>query len=148
MNDTSAPTKTRRRWDLIGIDVCFLLIGIGGMIGSVPALQELLPHGFVAALCLALVVLGLAALVGVYADLWLVELVSKLFIGGGLAAYLATLVIVIFIFPEPAIGTSPGAGRLYVVGGVGIPIIVIASRLPDLIRRAAKAKAQKQALAR
>lgn len=128
-------TKRRRRWDLVIVDIAFMLVGIGGAIGSVPALEEILPPHMVDTLCYALILLGAIALVGVVVErLWPLELVAKLFIAGGLIAYELTLLFLIFA----EVGDDVGAGRLYVVGGVIIPIVVVAKRFPDLITKWAK----------
>lgn len=144
MSDSIQPATGRKRQDLAAIDVCFIFIGLFGAVGTVPALNEVLPDDFVDLLCLALVLFGGIALFGVLKEaLWL-ELVSKLCIFGGFFAYIVVLLIVIFLIPEPTSSGGPGLGRLYVLPGVVIPMIVIADRLPFLVKKAAKAKAERE----
>jgi hypothetical protein len=138
---TPAPQRERIRWDLVVVDLAFMLVGIGGAIGSVPALEEILPSWMVDALCLALITLGGVALVGVVVPrLWPLEMIAKLFIGGGLIAYELTLLILVFA----EFGDDVGGGRLYVVGGVIIPIVVVVRRFPRLTDRWAKETALKK----
>ncbi|KQQ22523.1 hypothetical protein ASF48_04895 [Rathayibacter sp. Leaf299] len=141
MTETPVQPREPLRWDLVVVDFAFMLVGIGGAIGSVPALEEILPPWMVDLLCYALITLGAVALVGVVIPkLWPLEMIAKLFIGGGLIAYELTLLILVFA----EFGDDVGGGRLYVVGGVIIPIAVVIKRFPDLINKWAKETALKK----
>ena len=141
MTETPAQPRQRIRWDLVVVDIAFMLVGIGGAVGSVPALEEILPAWMVDTLCYVLIALGATALVGVVVPkLWPLEMIAKLFIGGGLIAYELTLVILVFA----QIGDDVGGGRLYVVGGVIIPIVVVIRRFPSLTDKWAKETALKR----
>lgn len=143
MTETSPPPSPRERirWDLFVVDIAFMLVGVGGAIGSVPALEEILPALMVDRLCYVLIALGAIALIGVVIPkLWPLEMIAKLFIGGGLIAYEVTLLILVFA----EFGDDVGGGRLYVVGGVIIPIVVVIRRFPHLTDRWAKETALKK----
>jgi hypothetical protein len=148
MTDPLASKRERIRWDLVVVDIAFMLVGVGGAVGSVPALEEILPAWMVDTLCYVLIALGAVALAGVAIPrFWPLEMLAKLFIGGGLIAYELTLLFLVFANT----GDDVGGGRLYVVGGVIIPIVVVIRRFPDLTTKWAKQTAlakQKRAAAK
>lgn len=118
--------RNLKRVALPFIDVAFMVVGIGGALNEVPALSEFYPDWLVDIFCFCFATFAFAALVGViFPHQWRVEITAKVFIFGALIGFAGALIMII-------IDAGGGGSRVYILGGLGIPLSVVVWRLSIL----------------
>jgi hypothetical protein len=118
--------RNLKRIALPVIDVAFITVGVGGAANQVPALSEFYPDVMVDFFCWLFASFALLALFGVaFPHQWRVEIAAKLLILGALLGFAAALIMII-------VEAGGGGSRVYILGGLAIPLTVVVWRLSIL----------------